>query len=63
MTDALVAFFLGCVSCAFAKTKCLSLGGMKGTTPLKMIPLCMVSASFCCLNPLSASEHSFQLPL
>ena len=63
LTDASVAFFPGCVSCAFAKTKCRSLGGMKGTTPLKMIPLCKVSASFCCSNPFSASEHCFQLPL
>ena len=47
LTDASVAFFPGCVSCAFAKTKCRSLGGMKGTTPLKMIRLFMVSASLC----------------
>ena len=63
LTDASVAFFPGCVSCAFAKTKCRSLGGMKGTTLLKMIPLCKVSASFCCSNPFSASEHYFRLPL
>ena len=56
LTDASVSFFPGCVSCAFAKTKCRSLGGMKGTTPLKMIPLCEVSASFCCSNPFSESD-------
>ena len=63
LTDASVAFFPGCVSCAFAKSKCRSLGGMKGTTPLMMIPLFKISASFCCSNPFSASEHCFQLPL
>ena len=63
LTAASVAFFPGCVSCNFAKIKCRSLGGMKGTTFLKMIPLYKVSASFCCLNPFSASEHCFQLPL
>ena len=57
------AFFPGCVSRAFAKSKCRSLGGMKGTTPLKMIPLCKLSASFCCSYPFSTSEHCFQLPL
>ena len=40
LTDASVAFFPGCVSCTFSKTKCCSLVGMKGTTPLKM---CMVT--------------------
>ena len=63
LTDASNAFFPGCGSCAFAKTKCRSLGGMEGTTPLKMIPLCKVGVSFCCSNPFSASEHCFQLPL
>ena len=63
LTDASVIFFPGCVLCAFFKTKCRSLGGVKGTTPLKLIPLCKVSAYFCCLNPFSASEHCFQLPL
>ena len=63
LTDASVAFFPGCVSCAFTKTKCRSLGGMKGTTPLKMTPLCNVSAFFCGSNHFSASEHCFQLPL
>ena len=55
LTDDSVAFFPECVSCAFAKTKCRSLCGKKGTTPLKMIALCKVSASFCCSNPFSAS--------
>ena len=63
LTDASVALFPGCVSCAYAKTKCRSLGGMKETTPLKMIPLCIASASFCCSNPFSASENCFQWPL
>ena len=63
LTEASVAFFLGCVSCAFALTKCRSLGGMNGTTPLKMVPWCIVSTSFCCSNPFIASEHCFQLPL
>ena len=63
MTGASVAFYPGNVSCAFSKTKCRSLGGMKRTKPLKMIPLCIVSASFCCSNPFSAPENCFQLPL
>ena len=60
-----------CLSCIhpwislmrFAETKCRSLGGMKGTTPLEIFPLCMVSASLCCSNLFSASENCFQLPL
>ena len=63
LTDASVAFFPKCVSCTFAEIKCPSLGGMKGTTTLKMIPLCMVSASLWCSNIFSASEHCIQLPL
>ena len=43
LIDISVVFFPGCVSCAFAKTKCRSLCGIKGTTPLKMIPLRTVS--------------------
>ena len=50
LTDASVAFLPECVSCDFAKSKCRSLGAMKGTTPRKMIPLCMVSVSLCCSN-------------
>ena len=63
LIDASVAFFPGCVSCAISKTKCRSLGGMKGTTPLEMIPLCIVNASFCRWNPLSASDYCFKLPI
>ena len=63
LTDESIAFFLRCVPCAIAKSKCRSLRGMRGTTPLKMTPLCIVSASFCFSNPFSASEHCFQLPL
>ena len=58
-----VAFLPGWVSWALAITMCLCLGGMKGTTPLKMTPLWMVKTSFCCSNPFSASEHCFQMPL
>ena len=43
--------FAGCASCAFAKIKYRNLGGLKGTTSLKKIPLCIVKASFCCLSP------------
>ena len=56
LTDASVAFFPGNVSCAFAKTKCRILGGMKETTPLKVISLSMVSATLCCSILFSASE-------
>ena len=63
LTDASVAFLPECVSCDFAKSKCRSLGAMKGTTPRKMIPLCMVSVSLCCSNTFSAPEHCFQLAL
>ena len=61
LTDVSVAFFPGCISCAFAKPNCRSLGGVKGTKPLKMIPLCKVSASFCCSNPFSASKNFFPI--
>ena len=60
-----------CLSCILLKMGLMhscrnqmsSLGGLKGTTTLKMIPLCMVNASFCCSNPFSASEHRFHLPV
>ena len=63
LTYASVAFFPGCVSCAFVKTKGRSLVGIKGTTPLKMIPLCTASACFGCMNPFSTFERCFQLQL
>ena len=63
LTDGSVAFLPGYVSLAFAKFKCRSLDGMKGTTPLKMITLCIVSAAFCRSNPFSASDHCFELPI
>ena len=46
----------------FCQNMCRSLGGMKETTPLKMIPYCMVGASLSRSNPFSAAEHCFQLP-
>ena len=51
LTNGSIAFFPGCGPCFFAKIKFRSLGGMKGTTPLNMIPLCMVSASPWWSNP------------
>ena len=54
LTDASDAVFPGCVSGPFGKIKCRSSGGMNGTK--KMIPLCMVSASFL-FETFFASEH------
>ena len=51
LSDARVAFYPECVSCAIVKTKCRSLGRMEGTTPLKLIPMCKFCAFFCCSNP------------
>ena len=59
-SDACVACFPGCDSCAYAKAKYVSLRGMNVLTPLKMITMYTVIAFFCCLNPFSISEHCFQ---
>ena len=39
------------------------LGGPKRTTSPKMLPLCIVNASFSRSNSFSALEHCFLLPL
>ena len=51
------------LSHALLTTKSRSLARKKGTTPLKMNPLCIVFSSFCFSDAFSASELCFQMPL
>ena len=51
LTNASVLLLPGYAWCIFGKPKCLSSWGMKRTTTLKMIPLCIVIAFFCCSSP------------
>ena len=63
LTGASVVFLPGRVPCVFVKTSCCGLVEIKRTTPLKMIPLCIVKASLICSILLSTSEHCLQTPL
>ena len=57
LTDATVAFFPGCVSCAFCQNQLSQFGWNERSNASILIPSCMVSASLCCSNTFSASEQ------